>query len=142
MTAPFDMSLRAVRPATAPLSNAQAGTLRALLLADKGARTAEVAHHAATLAALGLELSGGTTSLDRAMTALHMYGAREAIEELDEALARIDEDGFGTCTFCGHQIPFERLQAVPQARFCAGCPDRSLPPLTGTREGVRDAAAS
>lgn len=142
MTAPFDPSLHAVRPATSPLSSAQAGTLRVLLLADKEARTAEVAHHAATLAALSLDLSAGTTSLDRAMTALHMYGARSAIEELNEALARMEDDGYGTCTSCGRPIPFERLQAVPQAQFCARCPDRALPPPMGTREDIRDAAAS
>jgi RNA polymerase-binding transcription factor DksA len=142
MTAPFDLSLRAVRPATSQLSSAQADTLRVLLLADKEARTAEVAHHAATLAALSLDLSAGTTSLDRAVTALHMYGAREAIEEVDEALARIDHHGYGTCVSCGRPIPFEHLKVVPRERFCPACPDRAVPPLIGRRRVVRNAAPS
>ncbi|MEO8697589.1 MAG: hypothetical protein ABI658_29075, partial [Acidimicrobiales bacterium] len=66
-----------------------------LLLADKEALTAEVAQHAATLDALSVGLSADTTSLDRAMTALHMYEAREAIEEVDEALARMEPDRAG-----------------------------------------------
>ena len=127
MTAPFDLSLRAFRPASSQLSSAQTGTLRLLLVADKKARIAEVAHHAVTLATLSLNSSAGTTSLDRAMTALNMYGARVAIEEVDEALARMEQSDYGTCLSCSRPIPFERLEVVPQARFCAACPDRAVP---------------
>jgi RNA polymerase-binding transcription factor DksA len=142
MTAPFDLTLRAVRPATSQLSRAQVGTLRLLLLADKEARIADVARHAATLAALGRDLPAGTTSLDRAITALHMYGAREAIEEVDDALARMEHYGYGTCLSCGRPIPFEHLEVVPRERFCPACPDRAVPPLIGRRRVVRNAAPS
>jgi RNA polymerase-binding transcription factor DksA len=71
-----------------------------------------------------------------------MYGAREAIEEVDDALARMEHHGYGACLSCGRHIPFERLQVVPQARFCAACPDRAgLPPI-GRRRVIRDATTS
>jgi DnaK suppressor protein len=40
---------------------------------------------------------------------------------VDEALARMDEGIYGSCTHCGQQIGRQRLEAVPWARFCIAC---------------------
>lgn len=43
------------------------------------------------------------------------------LAKIDDALERIEERTYGTCTFCGQDIPFERLQAQPTAEFCIKC---------------------
>ncbi|MGZ9585086.1 TraR/DksA C4-type zinc finger protein [Paenibacillus marinisediminis] len=39
-------------------------------------------------------------------------------ERIDTALQRMDEGSYGTCTVCGQDIPFERLEAVPETMYC------------------------
>ena len=51
-----------------------------------------------------------------------MYSAVEAIEEFEDALVRLDDGRYGTCQSCGRPIPTERLEVLPQTRFCAACP--------------------
>lgn len=43
------------------------------------------------------------------------------LAEVDDALARIDRGTFGRCENCGREIPRERLDAVPYARYCIRC---------------------
>jgi DnaK suppressor protein len=42
----------------------------------------------------------------------------EQLEEIDDALARIDAGTYGICTECGKEIPKARLDAVPWAALC------------------------
>ena len=48
--------------------------------------------------------------------------AREAIEDIEHALDRLRDGTYGTCEACGAPLPFERLEAIPQARLCVACP--------------------
>lgn len=50
--------------------------------------------------------------------------ARESLEEIDRALARMDAGTYGTCSRCGAQIPDERLGAMPEAELCVVCKER------------------
>lgn len=43
------------------------------------------------------------------------------IEQIDTALARIDEGTYGRCTGCGAEIPQERLELRPFASTCVAC---------------------
>ncbi|MEC2128183.1 TraR/DksA C4-type zinc finger protein [Brevibacillus centrosporus] len=43
---------------------------------------------------------------------------RETLKEIDQALTRMDEGTYGTCTVCGAAISEERLEALPQAQTC------------------------
>ena len=47
--------------------------------------------------------------------------ARRALEEISEALGRLNSATFGLCAGCGKLIPFERLKAWPRARCCVHC---------------------
>jgi RNA polymerase-binding transcription factor DksA len=47
--------------------------------------------------------------------------AREAIEDIDSALARMDSGAYGVCETCGVPLPYERLEAIPYARLCVAC---------------------
>ena len=46
-----------------------------------------------------------------------------ALEEIEEALALLDQSAYGRCASCGAGIPYERLEVVPAARHCVSCPD-------------------
>lgn len=50
-------------------------------------------------------------------------GEREThqLQEIDDALRRIDDGTYGTCMRCGKPIDEERLEAVPTARYHADC---------------------
>jgi RNA polymerase-binding protein DksA len=39
-------------------------------------------------------------------------------QEIHDALIALDEGTYGTCVFCGEEIPFPRLEANPAARTC------------------------
>jgi DnaK suppressor protein len=128
MTAPFDVLRRAGRAATPQLSTLQADTMRARLLAEMEEQSAQFAQHAGALADLTANSAEDTTcGRARAVAALHAYRARQAIEETEGALVRIEDGSYGTCQSCGRPIPFERLEAVPQARFCGACASPAAP---------------
>jgi DnaK suppressor protein len=40
------------------------------------------------------------------------------LQEIEDALQRIEEGTYGTCAVCGREIPEERLAAVPYATLC------------------------
>lgn len=41
------------------------------------------------------------------------------LDEIDEAIQRINEDSFGQCLECGAEIDTERLELLPTAKYCA-----------------------
>lgn len=43
------------------------------------------------------------------------------LAEIDDALKRIEQGTFGRCENCHREIPRERLDAVPYARYCIRC---------------------
>ena len=43
------------------------------------------------------------------------------MEEVDAALARIEEKTFGFCERCGRAISKEELRALPYSRHCVAC---------------------
>lgn len=40
------------------------------------------------------------------------------LADIDEALRRVEDGTYGSCEHCGAPLPDERLEAVPNARFC------------------------
>lgn len=46
--------------------------------------------------------------------------------EVDEALRRLyrEPEAFGRCERCGEEVGFERLEVVPQARYCKRCQEQ------------------
>ena len=56
---------------------------------------------------------------DRTEAILH--SARNQRDEVLAALSRIDENSYGKCVDCGHEIPEGRLDARPEASRCVGC---------------------
>lgn len=48
--------------------------------------------------------------------------AEAVLDDVDRALARLDEGTYGTCEVCGSAIDEERLAARPAARSCGAHP--------------------
>lgn len=45
----------------------------------------------------------------------------QEVEDIEDALARMDEGKYGVCEQCRASIPLKRLVANPRARLCAFC---------------------
>lgn len=52
-----------------------------------------------------------------------MDSERRILDEIDDALARIENHTYGICDGAGERIPKKRLQAIPWARYCVKCAD-------------------
>jgi DnaK suppressor protein len=50
--------------------------------------------------------------------------SQETVEDIEDALARMDDGTYGVCEQCAASIPLERLVANPRARICASCQGR------------------
>jgi phage/conjugal plasmid C-4 type zinc finger TraR family protein len=50
-----------------------------------------------------------------------LLSARGQRDGVLAALARIEDDSYGQCVDCGHQIPEGRLEARPDAARCVSC---------------------
>jgi DnaK suppressor protein len=46
---------------------------------------------------------------------------RNTLLQIENALRRMDEGGYGRCANCGQSIAILRLEALPWARFCVDC---------------------
>ncbi len=43
------------------------------------------------------------------------------LEEIEAALARVADGGYGQCQRCSRAIGRQRLRAIPEARYCLEC---------------------
>lgn len=43
------------------------------------------------------------------------------LKEIEDGLKRITQGTYGQCAFCGREIGWERLEALPTARLCIQC---------------------
>ena len=65
----------------------------------------------------------GTESMEREKAALFATKEGRYLYRLEEALRRLyhDPKSFGLCHTCGAAVGFERLDALPHARYCIDC---------------------
>ncbi len=64
---------------------------------------------------------GATIAFERSQLDTLVRLARRNLAEVEAAIERLDEGGYGTCEVCGRPIPPERLEVRPTARRCVGC---------------------
>jgi DnaK suppressor protein len=62
-----------------------------------------------------------TNERDRELNLLMSDREREKLNEIDDALVRIDDGTYGVCEECGTDIPKKRLIIMPFARLCVTC---------------------
>ncbi|MEV4755525.1 TraR/DksA family transcriptional regulator [Micromonospora sp. NPDC049559] len=63
----------------------------------------------------------GTKTFEREQEISLANSILERINQVERALERLDEGGYGWCERCGNPIPVERLAAFPSATLCVAC---------------------
>ena len=68
----------------------------------------------------------GTDAMEREKAFLFASQEGRFLWHIDEALRRLyrSPETFGKCHQCGNDIAFERLDALPHARYCIDCKQR------------------
>ncbi len=69
---------------------------------------------------------GGTVTVDRERNLALSAQASAAVEEIDDALRKIERKTYGGCERCYQPIPKARLRALPFARLCVACKSGGL----------------
>ncbi len=62
-----------------------------------------------------------TATLNREIDSTLEENSEHVLHGIDEALGRIENGTFGTCSVCGKQIAEDRLEALPYATRCIDC---------------------
>ena len=121
------------RPTTAGLDKAFLDEIRALLQQERDDYVAQAEEYEAEADMLARELEtgdvsfdeeageGGAATVDRERDLVLSAQARQAVEQIDQAVARIEAGTYGLCTRCGQKIPRMRLKAIPYADLCVDC---------------------
>ena len=68
----------------------------------------------------------GTDAMEREKAFLFASKEGRFLWHIDQALRRLYKapETFGKCHQCGEDIAFERLDALPNARYCIACKQR------------------
>ena len=116
------------------LTAAELDTFRRRLLALKERLRGDLSElEAEALRAVGAEASGGlsdvpihpadlgTDNYDQEVSLGLLENEEKLLEEIDSALARIEQGTFGRCEECGREISRVRLEALPYTRYCVQC---------------------
>jgi DnaK suppressor protein len=106
-------------------------TQRRLLLALRARLRGDVSEEAA-LAGCGIattcsspddaDLANESIEQDLALSLL--TNVNGTLEQIEMALARIDDGSYGRCLDCGARMPAARLEAIPYAPCCVDCTAR------------------
>jgi RNA polymerase-binding protein DksA len=67
---------------------------------------------------------GDTLSVERERDLALSNAARQTVDEIEKALARMEDGTYGYCEVCGDRIPVPRLEAIPWADQCVKCKSR------------------
>jgi RNA polymerase-binding transcription factor DksA len=60
----------------------------------------------------------GTDAYEEELTVGLIENEAQLLQEVNDALDRIEQGRFGRCEACGQEIPRARLDALPYARYC------------------------
>ena len=59
-----------------------------------------------------------TATYDRELDQGLEEGAQQTLQDIADALAKIEDGSYGVCEVCGEPIGADRLSAIPWARLC------------------------
>jgi DnaK suppressor protein len=71
------------------------------------------------------EAAAAVENATKDMLAVTLERERRTLNEVESALIRMKKGEYGTCDHCGTEIPKARLEALPWARLCIHCAERS-----------------
>mgnify|MGYP002778714466 CR=1 FL=1 len=121
-----------------PLGKKQVAHFEKRLLEERKRVLKELGHHGETFGASQQESDGdlssysfhmadqGTDAMEREKAFLFASQEGRFLWHIDQALRRLyrEPETFGRCHSCGGAIAFERLDALPHARYCIDCKQR------------------
>ena len=121
-----------------PMSKKNLAHFEKRLLEERARVIKELGHHGETFGASAQEADGdlstysfhmadqGTDAMEREKAFLFASQEGRFLWHIDEALRRLykSPETFGKCHNCGEEIAFERLDALPHARYCIACKQR------------------
>ncbi|KPL89433.1 TraR/DksA family transcriptional regulator [Ardenticatena maritima] len=64
---------------------------------------------------------GDPDLIERDKAASLLASLQERLQEIEDALEHIEEGTYGICERCKQPIPAERLEIMPEARYCVAC---------------------
>ncbi|MDT8369266.1 MAG: TraR/DksA family transcriptional regulator [Longimicrobiales bacterium] len=101
----------------------RAKALRALGLFDEMAKADRESGDSNLAAYTDHMADQGTEAMEREKAALFATKEGRYLYRLEEALRRLYDDpkNFGSCHTCGAKLGFDRLDALPHARYCIDC---------------------
>ena len=121
-----------------PMAKKQLAHFEKRLLEERKRVLKELGHHGETFGSTPMGASGeltaysfhmadqGTDAMEREKAFLFASQEGRFLWHIDEALRRLyrTPETFGKCHGCGRDIAFERLDALPHARYCIECKQR------------------
>ena len=63
----------------------------------------------------------GSDNFDQELTLSLLGSEKDALDEIDGAMERIEDGSYGRCEKCDGKIPKSRLDAIPYAAQCVRC---------------------
>ena len=63
----------------------------------------------------------GSGNFDQEFTLSLLRSEKDALDQIEAAIERIDDGSYGKCETCGGKIPKTRLEAIPYAAQCVQC---------------------
>ena len=131
-----ESATKAVKPK--PMPKKQLAHFEKRLLEERRRVLKELGHHGDAFGPNAEEADGdtsaysfhmadqGTDAMEREKAFLFASQEGRFLWHIDQALRRLykSPETFGKCHNCGEDIAFERLDALPHARFCISCKQR------------------
>ncbi len=136
MKAPPRPPMRPKKPIPSPVNAKLAERLRAQLYEERERHLRAAEELQAEADTLALEREPGDTQFDeesgegdtltveRERDLALSASNRQVVDEIDEALRRMDEGTYGVCATCGDKIALARLEVLPYAQLCIACKSR------------------
>lgn len=132
------MPKSAIRPRVPakPLRKRELAEFRRLLEVERDRLTEEleaIEEHLPEVEPVSMDASGGydedladvaSDTFEREKGFAIENSVQELLEQVEEALGRIDDGSYGTCELCSQPIHPDRLRALPYARLCINCKAR------------------
>ena len=121
-----------------PMTKKQLTHFEKRLLEERKRVLKELGHHGETFGASAQESDGdlssysfhmadqGTDAMEREKAFLFASQEGRFLWDIDEALRRLyrSPETFGKCHYCCGEIAYDRLDALPHARYCIDCKQR------------------
>jgi DnaK suppressor protein len=110
---PLSLNMTLVEEFSGRLREARQALLRTLAVTDEEMITLQ-GHEA------GAVVEGAATDAAAILSRLEGREKHE-LDEIEDAVVRLEAGSFGLCERCGQAIALARLRAIPAARYCLDC---------------------